>query len=413
MDRALFSDKQRRALTFWREPGYDALICDGAVRSGKTLCSALSFVLWATCRFRGQSFGLCGKTVPALRRNLTGPLLRVLRTLGFTCMERAGRGYLEMGIGGRSNRFYLFGGRDESSASLIQGMTLAGVLLDEAALMPRSFVEQALARCSVEGSKFYFSCNPSHPGHWFYREWICKAAERRALYLHFTMEDNPSLSPAMRQRYASLYSGSFYQRFVLGRWSAAQGAVYPMFSPQRHVVERAPACERYYISCDYGIQNPASFGLWGYRDGIWYRAAEYYHDGRAQGQRTDEEHYRALETLAGPHPVQAVVVDPSAASFIECIRRHGRFLAIPAQNQLLDGIRRVAVALQTGRLRFAAGCSDILREFSLYHWQEDDSDLPAKENDHAMDDLRYFVSTVLDDSDRFYALPVSRRTAGG
>ena len=117
---------------------------------------------------------------------------------------------------------------------------MAGVLLDEAALMPRSFVEQAIARCSVEGSRLWFNCNPEHPGHWLYREWILGAKEKNALVLHFRMEDNPYLSPGMLERYRRLYTGPFYRRYVLGEWTAASGAVYPFFAPGEHIVQKLP-----------------------------------------------------------------------------------------------------------------------------------------------------------------------------
>lgn len=234
-----FSPKQMQALTWWcpgsPHSGKSGIICDGAVRSGKTLCMSLSFVSWAFYRFRDTAFALCGKTVASLRRNVLTPLTEQLTALGFTCTFKISRSELTVRRDGRENRFYLFGGRDESSAALIQGMTLGGVLLDEVALMPRSFVEQALARCSLEGATYWFNCNPEHPYHWFYKEWIQKAAEKQVLYLHFQMTDNPSLSPAVLRRYKRLYSGTFYRRFVEGRWVAADGLVYPMFDPKRHV----------------------------------------------------------------------------------------------------------------------------------------------------------------------------------
>ena len=211
-----FSRQQRRVLTWWcsaEGQSREAVICDGAVRSGKTLCMGLAFFLWATACFDGMAFGLCGKTITALRRNLLREVLPTLGALGFQWREQASQNRLTVRLGGKENTFYLFGGRDEGSAALIQGITLAGVLLDEAALMPRSFVEQACARCSVPGSRMWFSCNPEHPEHWFYKEWILKAEERRALYLHFTMEDNPALTPQVRERYARSFSGAFYRRF--------------------------------------------------------------------------------------------------------------------------------------------------------------------------------------------------------
>lgn len=409
------SAKQKLTMNWWGDPkysGYDAVICDGAVRSGKTLSMSLGFVLWASASFDGGAFAICGKTVTSLRRNVITPLLPMLRDYGFTCIEKVSRSYIDLTFLGHTNRFYLFGGRDEGSAALIQGMTLSGVFLDEAALMPRSFVEQALARCSVSGSKMWFNCNPDNPAHWFYTEWIKKAEEKHALYIHFTMDDNPSLSDALKQRYKRLYSGAFYDRFVLGKWTASQGVVYPMFSEKKHVYSGDVECERFVISCDYGTVNPSSFGLWGLSGGVWYRLSEYYYSSKREGvSRTDEEHYAALEKLAGGREISRVIVDPSAASFIECIRRHGRFRVVKADNDVITGIRNVSSALSENRLRFHETCRDIIREFHLYSWNEKTgTDAPIKENDHAMDDMRYFVADMLknDGDGGFFALSVSR-----
>lgn len=397
-----FSRKQLEALTWWHPDSphhrLDAIICDGAVRSGKTLCLSLSFVAWGMASFSGADLAFCGKTVTSLSRNLLVPLLPLLGEAGYACRYLPSKGRLEVSFRGRTNRFHLFGGRDEGSAALIQGITLSGVLLDEVALMPRSFVEQALARCSVAGSRFWFSCNPEHPLHWFYQEWILRAKDRGALYLHFTMEDNPSLSPAIRRRYESLYAGVFYQRFVLGVWTAPSGLVYPMFNPREHLARPLSPPEEWVVSCDYGTVNPCSMGLWGRVGTAWYRVAEYYHDARRTGEmRTDQEYYAALEQLAGDRPVREVVVDPSAASFLECIRRQGRYRAIPAHNQVADGIRLVSDALRGGRIFFSPDCRDTIREMGLYRWKEQAAqDTPVKEHDHAMDDIRYFVATVLD-----------------
>ena len=409
------SAKQKLTMNWWSDTHYkdhDAIICDGAVRSGKTLSMSLGFVLWASYSFNGGSFAICGKTVTSLRRNVITPLLPILRSYGFICIEKVSRRYIDLTFLGNTNRFYLFGGKDEGSASLIQGMTLSGVFLDEAALMPRSFVEQALARCSVSGSKMWFNCNPDNPAHWFYNEWIKKAKEKHALYVHFTMDDNPSLSESLKERYKRLYSGTFYERFVLGKWTASQGIVYPMFSEKKHVYSGDVQCEKYVISCDYGTVNPSSFGLWGLSNGVWYRLKEYYYSSKREGiSRTDEEHYTALEQLAGDRDISKIIVDPSAASFIECIRRHGRFRVVKAENDVISGIRNVSTALGENRLRFHESCRDIIREFHLYSWNEKSgTDVPIKENDHAMDDMRYFVADIMKDrgEDEFFALSVSR-----
>ena len=409
------SSKQKLTMNWWKNPkyaDYDAVICDGAVRSGKTLSMSLGFVFWSSSTFNGSAFAVCGKTVTSLRRNVITPLIPILKEYGFTCIEKISKNYIDISFSGNTNRFYFFGGKDESSASLIQGMTLSGVFLDEVALMPRSFVEQALARCSVNGSKMWFNCNPDNPTHWFYNEWIKKSKQKHALYIHFTMDDNPSLSQKLKNRYKRLYSGTFYERFVLGKWTASEGIVYPMFSPQNHVYSGDIKCERFVISCDYGTVNPSSFGLWGLCNNVWYRIKEYYYSSKKTGiSRTDEEHYTALENLAGNYNISRVIVDPSASSFIECIRRHGKFRVVKANNDVITGIRHVSTALKQNKLRFNESCRDIIKEFSLYCWNDkSDNDVPIKENDHAMDDMRYFVMDTLvsDNTDDFCVISVAR-----
>lgn len=400
-----FSEKQLDVLSWWspkrKTSSYDGIICDGAVRSGKTLCMSVSFVSWAMFSFDGGSFAICGKTIRSVKRNVASPLLNILRELGFRVQEKLSSNIFIVHSGERKNTFYLFGGRDESSAALIQGITLCGVLFDEAALMPRSFVEQALARCSVEGSKLWFNCNPEYPQHWFCREWVKKTKEKNIYYLHFVMEDNPSLSKKMLERYKKLYSGSFYDRFVLGKWTASEGLVYPFMSDDKMLFDIPDGyAEQYVISCDYGTVNPSSFGLWGLFDGCWYRIGEYYYSSKKEGMsRTDEEHYTGLCELAGDRDISKIVVDPSAASFIEVIRRHGKYKVVSAKNNVLDGIRQTSTALKEGSIRICRSCGDSIREFGLYRWESGGNDRPVKENDHSMDDIRYFVSTVLNDSD--------------
>lgn len=412
-----FSPKQRTVLSWWvpGNPNRDreAIVCDGAVRSGKTLAMGLSFFLWAMSCFSGQKFGVCGKTIASLRRNVLSEILPKLEGLGAQWKEKRTDNLLTVKFRGRENQFYVFGGRDESSASLIQGITFAGVLLDEVALMPRSFVEQACARCSVTGAKFWFSCNPAGPGHWFYREWICKAQARNLLHLRFFMEDNPTLSQETRQRYERTFQGAFYRRFVLGEWTAAEGLVYDFF--EESMVRPAPAepADRWVISCDYGTVNPTSMGLWGKWGGVWYRVQEYYYDARAaRRQQTDQEYAQRLRELAGGREIEAVVVDPSAASFLEVLRREGWHVR-KADNEVLSGIRQTADALKQGKIVICPPCTDAIREFASYCWDlsAGDRDRVRKEFDHAMDEIRYFVATVVapeEGEDLFFAGYVER-----
>lgn len=398
-----FSRRQKMTLVWWKTKSFgarDGIICDGSIRSGKTVSMTVGFILWSMARFNNEKFAICGRTIEALRRNVIVNIPTWLEGL-FTVQERRAENKLIVTVGNRRNTYYLFGGRDEASYTLIQGVTLAGVLFDEVALMPRSFVEQAMARCSVAGSKFWFNCNPESPGHWFYKEWICKAQERNMLYLHFTMDDNLSLDAAIKRRYEGMYSGVFYDRYIRGLWTVAEGLIYTMFNKDFHVVPSVPRnYEEYYISCDYGTLNPTSAGLWGLVAGKWYRIREYYYDGRKEHyQRTDEEHYEAIEALASGLPIRKLIVDPSAASFIEVIRRHDRFMVEQASNRVLDGIRDVATRLNAGDIFICDCCTDCIREFGLYRWDEKATeDRPLKTDDHAMDDVRYFVRAAFQPS---------------
>lgn len=395
-----FSRKQKQILTWWLpESGVsdaDGIIADGAIRSGKTVCMSLAFIQWSMHSFNGQNFGMCGKTVGSFRRNVLSVLKQMLPARGYTIRDRRTDNLVVISRGSTENYYYIFGGKDEGSQDLVQGITLAGILLDEIALMPESFVNQATGRCSVDGSKFWCNCNPAGPEHWFKKQWIDERQKRNLLYLHFTMEDNLSLSEQIRARYRTMYTGIFYRRYILGQWCLAEGLVYE-FDPERHVTDDLPECGEWYISCDYGTLNPFSAGLWCVRDGVAVRVSEFYHSGREQQrQLTDEEYYRAIEQLAGDRDIRHIVVDPSAASFIACIRSHKRFSVRKAKNDVMYGIRLTAMMLQAGVIKIGSGCKDAIREFGLYRWDDKgEVDKPVKENDHAMDDIRYFCATVM------------------
>lgn len=264
--------------------------------------------------------------------------------------------------------------------------------------MPESFVNQATGRCSVTGSKFWFNCNPGSPAHWFKSKWIDAAGSKNLLYLHFTMDDNMSLSEPTKARYRAMYAGVFFRRYILGEWCVAEGVVYPMFDPEKHTAANYGTQGMYYISIDYGTVNPTAMGLWMVQNGTAVMVKEYYYNSRKEGkQKTDEEYYADLEEFAGKLQIQRVIVDPSAASFKECIRRHGKFHVWDAQNAVLDGIRYTATLLQAGRLLFDGSCTNTFNEFGAYCWDDSNpsEDAVIKENDHSMDQVRYFAMTVM------------------
>lgn len=393
-----FSKKQRKTLNWWTENspvrGYDGIIADGAIRSGKSLCMSLSFVIWAMTEFNGENFAMCGKTVGSFRRNVLVWLKRMLTGRGYQYTDRRADNLLIVRRGEVENDFYIFGGRDERSQDFIQGITLAGVFLDEVALMPESFVNQATGRCSVEGSKLWFNCNPSYPSHWFKEEWIDRRESKNLLYLHFTMDDNLSLSDSVRDRYRALYTGVFYKRYIEGLWALAEGVIYPMYE---EAIEEPPhkGIEQYCLSIDYGTQNAFSAGLWGRVGTVWYRLKEYYYSGRDTGvQKTDEEYAEDLDVFLADCPDERIltIVDPSAASFITLLQKRGGYRVIHANNDVDNGIRETATALKTGLIKISPRCYNWKREVQGYVWG--DNDVPIKLNDHAMDDTRYFCKTM-------------------
>ena len=411
-----FSQKQSIVMSWWtpksKYKDFDAIICDGAVRSGKTVSEALSFVLWSMSTFDGKNFALCGKTVGGLRRNVIGPLKQMLKSTGYVIEDARNEGCLCIGAIDKetkkkvTNYYYIFGGKDESSQDLIQGITLAGVFFDEVALMPQSFVNQATARCSVEGAKFWFSCNPNSPFHWFKKEWINKVTERKILYLHFTMDDNPSLSEEVKNRYKALYTGVFYKRYILGLWVAADGIVYPMFDPDIHAVELKRNWTRIFVAGDFGIQNATTFGIFGYYapERRYHQIASYYHSGRDEGQKTTKEYADDLKQFLADNLVmpEYVVLDPSAAPMIVELRkdpyfaRHGIDI-LPAKNRVDLGIQVVSFLLNERKFTLDPSCIKDIEEFTTYAWDSDKLDKGVEEvikiDDHAMDKIRYAIMT--------------------
>lgn len=398
---------------------YDGIIADGAIRSGKTISMSLSFAMWAMSSFSGQNFAMCGKTIGSFRRNVLFWLKLMLRSRGYQVSDHRADNLVIVSRGGIENYFYIFGGKDESSQDLIQGITLAGAFFDEVALMPESFVNQATGRCSVDGSKFWFNCNPDGPYHWFKKNWIDKAigyigkakAEgreddlRKLLYLHFTMDDNLSLSEKIKERYRKMYTGVFYKRYILGLWCMAEGIIFDMFDPEQHVKPIREFFQKLidgnrYVSIDYGTQNATAMLLWNKGiDGVWYCIREYYYSGRdEEKQKTDAEFADDLGKWLEDTKIKAVIVDPSAASFIAELRKRG-YKVVKAKNDVLDGIRLVGTKLNQGKIIFAESCENLQKEFASYIWDakatERGEDKPVKAHDHAVDACRYFVYTIL------------------
>lgn len=399
------SQKQFMVLSWWRPESrycdYNGIIADGSIRSGKTVSMSFSFVVWAMETFDGQKFAMCGKTIESLRRNVITTLKAQLSARNYFVRERRSENLIIITKNGKTNNFYLFGGKDESSQDLIQGITLAGAFFDEVALMPQSFVNQATARCSVDGSKWWFNCNPANPSHYFYTEWIRKCRSKKLMYLHFTMADNLTLTQAIRDRYEAQYTGVFYDRYILGLWVAAEGLIYDMFKKDIHVVDELPKFEGdWYVSSDFGINNPNCFLLWRKESGkdTWVCCREYYYSGREnKKQKTVAQLASDLKDMLDGRMPEDIILDPSATAMKVELQRLG-YNVRGADNEVVAGIQDVQSMLHSERLKFHASCKRTIKEFGLYLWDEKKAnkgeDAPIKTNDHAMDAVRYFVRTM-------------------
>lgn len=413
------SRKQRQVFTWWVDSSpvkdKDGIIADGAIRSGKTVSMSLSYVMWAMERHDGKNFIMAGKTISSFKRNVLQNLKLMLTSRGYRWDYHISGdlpNMLEVTRKGKTNYFFIFGGKDEGSQDLVQGITAAGAFFDEVALMPESFVNQATGRCSVEGRKFWFNCNPAGPMHWFKLNWIDKCRKKKLLYLHFTMDDNLSLSEEIKARYRGMYAGVFYLRYIKGLWKAAEGLIYTMFTDdnlytddQRPIGLKSTAIRS--IAVDYGTTNPCVFlDIWDDGQTLWVDR-EYQWDSRSEEarrspnpQRTDSQYADDMAAFMGSRPEEQceIIVDPSAASFITELQGRGYYVK-PADNEVIDGIRIVSTLLVKRNIRINWNCKGLIAELQSYVWDdkaaERGEEKPIKQQDHGPDALRYYCKTKL------------------
>lgn len=395
------SDKQKQIFLWWGNTDKKAIICDGAVRSGKTMCMITSYILWAMSNFDKCNFGICGKTVASAERNIIRPLMGISDVTYYFKLSYGRQAHLlTVSGGGRENYFFVFGGKDESSYMLLQGITLSGILLDEVALMPESFVNQAIARTlSEKNARYWFNCNPESPAHWFYNDWILDAEDKNALHIHFLMSDNPILGKDELREAENNFQGVFYKRYILGEWILADGLIYPMFE---NAIAPPPdtAAERYVLSIDYGTRNAFAAILWAKYGDVWWGVDEYYYSGRDENKNKTDANYVAdlisqFGHLCDQYNKLKVIIDPSAASFITALQEKRIFRVYPADNAVIEGIQNTARALQAGKIKISPKCIMWKTEAQGYVWDDaSGEDRPVKVNDHEMDSMRYFVQTM-------------------
>ncbi|SFE90246.1 PBSX family phage terminase large subunit [Peptostreptococcus sp. D1] len=397
-----FSTKQLQLMNWWRPTApssiCDMVIADGAIRSGKTIAMICGFLNYSQTLFQGENFIIAGKTIGSLKKNVIEPMKEILNAWGWKFEYNRSENYIVID----TNIYYMYDANNEASQDKLQGLTAAGALADEAALFPRTFIEQMIARCSVTGAKLWLNCNPGGAFHWLKTEFIDKAKSKMIYRLHFNMDDNLSLSEDVKNRYERLYKGVFYLRYVKGLWVQAEGVIYDMFNTDKHSFKThlIGKCQEYYTSIDYGTQNAMVYLLWGKLKDRWYCIKEYYYSGREkEKQKSDNKYYEDLvKFLDGIIPT-AIIIDPSAASFIQLIREKGKYKVRKAKNDVADGIRNVATALSNRIIAFHNECINCFKEFSTYIWDEKAAargeDKPVKEHDHCLDAIRYFIHTII------------------
>lgn len=358
--------------------------------SGKTWVSLVLWGFWVATMPADKLYLMCGKSLTTLKRNCLIPLEELFGRSNFQFSTSAKEAYLF------GRRILLEGANDARSESKIRGLTLQGAYCDELTLFPRDFFVMLLSRLRVPGAKLIATTNPDSPEHWLKKEYIDRRTELDMLVVRFLLDDNTTLDPQYVAAVKAEYTGVFYNRFIWGEWCLAEGIVYPQFDRTQHVRQLEEPQGKWYISVDYGTLNAFSAGLWCYDGNTAYRVSEWYYSGREQRrQLTNAQYLKHIQALAEGKKIESVIVDPSAASFITELQQAG-FTVRKGRNDVVDGIRRVSTALQQGKLLFSPDCRDCIREFSLYRWDEKAAeDRPIKENDHAMDDVRYFVSTIL------------------
>ena len=401
----ILSEKQKDAAYWWADPGaelIDGIIGDGAIRSGKTLAMSLGFVLWSMMTFQDENFALCGKTIQSLRRNVIKPLKTLLESfkeVNLIITEHRSENYMTISDGVVSNDYYLFGGKDESSQDLIQGLTLAGVFLDEVALMPESFVNQATGRCSITDSKMWFNCNPEGPDHYFKVKWIDKADEKRLRHLHFTMDDNPSLSQQVRDRYKRMYSGVFYDRFILGKWVLASGIIFRYFAdnPEPYLIDREETEGNIWSHLVMGIDfggngSMTTMCLTGYQNN-YKNLVVLEEDGLPITENIDAAmicdefvaFYRKCLEKYGR--VDWIFPDSASTTMINSIITAARKAGLPTRgisgcrkNEISERPKTIDLLFNTDRLKIVRDCTNIIKALSSLRWDEKKPNIPEDKN---------------------------------
>ena len=385
------SDKQRKSIV---ESTARINIWEGAVRSGKTYASLLRFLgELAKDSPSGKEYAMVSRTYDSFKRNIF-PLLAGL--IGTDVRYLFGK--RELHIWGKT--VHVIGADDERSESKIRGATFNSSYVDEASIIPEAVFKMLISRCTMGGGMIFATTNPDSPFHWLKRDYLEGNPDVRSWA--FVLDDNPALLQEEKDYLIRQYKGLWYQRYILGLWVQAQGAVYDFFDPEIHVIDFPPGLPEYYlVGVDYGTTNPCSFVLLGVNrskyPNMWIEQVYYFDSKVAQRQKTDSEYGEDFLKFIEGRAIKAIYIDPSAASFKAELSKIGVMNLYDAENEVLDGIRLVGSFFRNGTLKICRRCEPMIKEIQSYVWdpksQKKGIDTPKKESDHSLDALRYLLYT--------------------
>lgn len=364
----------------------------GATRSGKTYLD-FKWIIPIRIRERIGKDGLTvilGVTKSTIERNVLEPMRNLYGD------DLVGTISSDNTVSLFGEKCYCLGAEKVSQVSKIRGASIKYCYGDEVADWSQEVFELLKSRLDKEYSCFDGTFNPQYPDHWLK---VFLDSDADIFCQTYTIDDNPFLPEVFKENLKKEYEGTvFYDRYILGLWKRAEGLVYPMFDESLHITKEHGTDGVFYVSMDYGTINPTAMGLWRICNGEATMEREYYHDSRAtrpQKQKTDEEYYSDLVDFVGDTPIQRIIIDPSAASMKECIRRHGKFKVQDADNSVLDGIRFTGNMISMGKMKIHESCTNTKKEFGAYMWdQKSTEDAVIKENDHSMDQMRYLFQTL-------------------
>ena len=401
--KASFGDKHKEYIS--RAIKATISVAEGAVRAGKTVDNIAAFAYMIDRGVPDRIHLATGSTSANAKLNIgdaNGLGLEYIFRGRCRWTKYKGNEALIIKSHGRNYVVIFAGAAKADSYKKIRGNSYGMWIATEINLHHEDTIKEAFNRqLAAKVRKVFWDLNPSAPGAWIYKNYIDRFESQynnRYNYQHFTIRDNATITAQRLAEIEAQYDTNsiWYKRDILGQRCIAEGLVYPMFGPDCIVEPITEPCERYVISMDYGIQNPTAMILWGKQDDTWYALKEFYHSGRETGsQKTDQQYYEELEKLAGDLPIDCLIVDPSATSFIALVRQNHRFKVRKAINDVVDGIQKTAACLSNGKIKICACCERSIQEFGLYSWDDKAvEDTPIKENDHAMDAIRYFVNTM-------------------